>query len=840
MANKKRKESGKVHEVKNENRTDIARKMESYLNGWSGILIFVLFAAALLLYFYSPMVFDKKSPSGVDVIAGVGKTHQVYQWEKDHGEKALWNPYVFGGMPLYHRIGPQTFSLDNILVYLGKLFNLYFLLFIFGGLGVFLLLKYLKIRSYWAFLTGLIFLLWPHFHALIIVGHFMKFRALMYMPWVFWSFLYLLDSASLLSLPLFGIMLAVQMRTQHYQIVFYTLLLMFIVAVFYLITYFKEKQFKKIYKIFGYVTVSFILTLLAVAQPTLIMKEYAPYSTRGGKSIKLNEQQNKAESKGVGLDYAVRWSLAPAEMIDLFIPRFHGGSSLEIYDGNSVPGLAKGRQVGNVYWGQMPFTQSYEFFGIILLLLALIGITVEFNSHLLARALAVTWIIALLLSFGRHFLPFYKLFFMYVPFFDKFRVPMMAVTLLFFMTLLAAAMGMRVLEKALTEEKTRKSVLTMLGVGVVLFVVAVVAYNVSSFVSPAESVRKGDNTIRLYKMLRSEIALKGLINTLFFLITFSLIVYLAMQKKLSLFIAGIVVLVLQMADLFSLDARYFKVHGDFKNVEAVKRGAFRPGELERRLAQDATTYRVLPVGRIMESNNWSYYFQSLGGYSPAKLQTIQNIRENNLNFPVDGRIPINANVLDITNVKYLFIQQQIKHPDYQQLFQDKAKGIYVYEYLHAKPRMFPVKKVIVGMSDREILLKLNDPSFNADSLAFVDAAVDEGITYPDSFSYKIDVFSPNKISGEVYISQTAFVLISEMYYPKWKLQIDGQEQRLYQTDYLVRGAVIPAGKHKFVMYFDDGSFKKAVAVSKVGLWAMYILLSVALYRKFGKNFTVKK
>ena len=82
-----------------------------------------------LLILFKPMAIDRLTPQGVDVLASIGTNHQIKLWQQESGEKALWNPYVFSGMPRYQRIPPVTPSFDTILNLLGRLFNNIFILF---------------------------------------------------------------------------------------------------------------------------------------------------------------------------------------------------------------------------------------------------------------------------------------------------------------------------------------------------------------------------------------------------------------------------------------------------------------------------------------------------------------------------------------------------------------------------------------------------------------------------------------------------------------------------------------------------------------------------------------
>jgi len=65
------------------------------------------------------------------------------------------------------------------------------------------------------------------------------------------------------------------------------------------------------------------LTIIIAAQPFLSIKEYTPYSTRGGNAVNIGHEQKTSEkAKGVSFNYATNWSLSPKEIATFFIPRF--------------------------------------------------------------------------------------------------------------------------------------------------------------------------------------------------------------------------------------------------------------------------------------------------------------------------------------------------------------------------------------------------------------------------------------------------------------------------------------------------------------------------------------
>ena len=44
------------------------------------------------------------------------------------------------------------------------------------------------------------------------------------------------------------------------------------------------------------------------------------------------------------------------------------------------------------------------------------------------------------------------------------------------------------------------------------------------------------------------------------------------------------------------------------------------------------------------------------------------------------------------------------------------------------------------------------------------------------------------------------VAFSEVYYPEWEMQIDGNEQPIMKANYVIRAAYLPAGDHEIKMH----------------------------------------
>jgi uncharacterized membrane protein YfhO len=79
-----------------------------------------------------------------------------------------------------------------------------------------------------------------------------------------------------------------------------------------------------------------------------------------------------------------------------------------------------------------------------------------------------------------------------------------------------------------------------------------------------------------------------------------------------------------------------------------------------------------------------------------------------------------------------------------------------------------------------------------------------------------------------------FAVFSEIYYNLgWKAYIDGKETTIYQSNYVLRGIVIPAGAHEIKFEFRPTSIenaKKASGIASIALWGLLLFAAIKGYQ----------
>jgi len=790
-------------------------------------ILFPVLLTIIMVFLLKPMVIDGLSPQGVDVVASIGANNQVKEFEEESGDRALWNPYLFAGMPRYQRINPVTFSADDILHWLGRLTNNVFIYYLFAALGTYLLLRWLKMRPLVAFLGSLAFVLMPHYKSLYLEGHYTKFRALMMLPWITLTFLYFLEKRTLFAMALFALAFGLQIRTQHYQIVFYSGLLIFSIGVYPILKDALEKNFKR----FGLSTLmvfaAVALAVLMAAQPLFNAREYLPYSKRGKTTINLQQPQkteNLDRDDGVSIEYATQWSTAPEEILTWFVPRIFGGMSGEKYEGDAVSQL-RGRTIPG-YWGEMPFTQSYEYMGVLTLLLALIGIVFNRKKPLII-GLGIFAVFLVLLSFGRHMSWFYSLFYNYVPFFNKFRAPMMSVTVTSFIIALFAAFGLNALRQIFSgngNSKQQKILFACIGSFIALGIVIFLYGQGAEFVKAGESYQA--NVQQLISQARQEMFMDDLLRYFLIVLVAGGLLFAYLKRKVAFGALVLAFIVITLVDLVGIRERVSK---DYIDRDRLERNYFRATPADRFINDDNDLFRILPVEGF-DNNRWAYSHQTVGGYTPIKMYTIEEIVENCIFNGWDQRLPINWNVLEMLNVKYVVMPQAVPHPQLQPAFRDEDQKQFVYRFTDNNARAFFVGQTRVIEDEYDRLRFINSPEFDPDSVAILEQPLTESIAMPDSQKVTVKKFNPNLLSLDVYTDKQSLLVISELHYPPgWHLYIDDREiQAVYKTNHALQSVVIAPGQHSVDLRFEPASYYRNVAYASVSLGIVYLIIAWTL------------
>ncbi len=786
----KKKSAGKTAAIK--------QPTESIFEQKPWIYVILLFLLISILYF--PIAFQKKFPPASDTQQWRGAAERVIEYNKTHHDKALWQPNMFSGMPSYLISLPnQYLYLENITKAVDKVMNWRIFLLFIGGLGMFLLLRFLGLDGFTSFFGAVAFVFSSHWTGLLDIGHNTKFRAIMWIPWVVWGIMYLRKKPGILGLGLASVLMITQLRENHPQISYYLYLFVGLYWIYSLIETFTKKDWGKFILFSVLLLAAFAFMGLAVMNPYLSIQEYGHYTIRGGE-------------KGLDTAYAQGWSFHPLEIISFIIPDFFGG-------------------VNQTYWGWMEFTQIYNYCGLLILVLgffALIG-----KRKKLAWFLWISSILFLIMSFGRHWSWFSNLLLNYLPYFNKFRVPSMLLVITQFCIAVLAALGLaNIIDKFKeNDQKFIKKVQTWLIVVAIVFVIFLVLgkgiFKSLPFTTENEIAQlKQNNTfdqLPQIKAMRLNLLFKSGALSLLFLVVGLGSILLFLKKNITKTVFLVLILIIAFIDVYIYTGK------NLKNVESAKYSmdTFTKRDYDDYLLSDSTNYRIYPLNVGM-NGKWAFYHQTIQGYHGAKLKRYQEVLENNLDAQLRQQ-KINWNLLNMLNVKYVIFPDSLPFFNLYPVFTSNEEQVVVHRNMTVLPRAWFVDSLEVIAKPKDIWDEINSENFSPAKTAIVEEKVD-GVEVPTVRNVTPTGFEMQNLSFETETDKPAFLVVSEVYYPAgWKAFIDGKETKIYPTNYILRGIVVPVGKHKIEMKFAPSSYKLSITLSLIGILLSVLALLIGLF-----------
>jgi len=150
----------------------------------------------------------------------------------------------------------------------------------------------------------------------------------------------------------------------------------------------------------------------------------------------------------------------------------------------------------------------------------------------------------------------------------------------------------------------------------------------------------------------------------------------------------------------------------------------------------------------------------------------------------------------------------------------------LYENLRALPRAWLVPKAQI-VSAEEALRRIHGEGehFDPRKTALIEPNDKAQIAFPQNeFENKAEAriagYEPNRLAIETVADKPATLVLSEISYPGWEATIDGQTTTIFTANYLLRGVVVPEGKHRVEMRYTAPAARRGAIISALTLLAL--------------------
>jgi hypothetical protein len=751
------------------------------------IYLFIIFVIPII-YFWQAL-----SPSnilfGSDwMSAGYALRNFVYYSVKHFHQFPLWNPYVFGGMPVIDAFYGDLFyftTLFRMFIPTHIVWSYSFILHIMiAGFSTYFLLKEMGISKKSSLIGAIVYMTGGCIISQVYPGHDGKVCTSSYLPLLILMTLKAVRTEKFVYFMLFALFYSFSVLGGHLQISYAFGVIYFITVVIYIINLLKRDAKKgKKQLLFFLITALVFLGLIACQYIPVL--SYIKYAVRGASR---------------GYAFSTSWALPTSELTDLIVPQFSG--------------------ILNNYWGENFFKLDNHYMGIlpVLSLVFLFYYRKKWNIYI--KYFIITGVLGILLSLGGH-TPFYRIIYL-IPGFQKFRAPSMFFILVHLSFSILMAFVIQFISDDNEIKKLRKFIYWLMGILTLIFLIVIgtqsgiysALYN--HFRSSYIGLMPQQQVLQKMEIFKRNFPtfISGLTFNFILIIIFSAIfVFLKREKKNYSNYIFMALIVVVFIDTYRINKNYIKTM-PFR--EFIKKSS-----IVSYLSDKGDIGRILPLYWDHSGDDYlmQYQLESVGGAGSNQLKTYQKLigAEHTVMFNPTGLL--DDNVSSLVNAKYIIApvlpEDYSRYPiqtqnlikslrdfiDNDSLKQRIAtiENYNIYKNDRSLERFSMIYNVRGVENDEEAITILKNPLFRVGDSAIVAG----DLNIKEDGKGKIDVikYTPNYIELNVNTTKRGLLLVLNNYYPAWKVRIDGEPVKLYRANYSFQGIDVKPGEHIVKIYF---------------------------------------
>ncbi len=796
--------------------------------------LYSLLAVALLaltaFLFFCPDDIEGNVLQQHDIQQGIANGQEGKAFHEATGETTRWTNSLFGGMPNF-QIAPSYPAGKAI----GWIWNVYTLglpspanLLFAMMAGFFIMCLCFRFKWYNALFASIAWGFSSYFIIIIGAGHIWKFVTLAYIPPTIGGIALCYRGKYLPGAALAALFGALQLQSNHPQMSYYFLFVIFAMVVAWLCSAIREHRIRQWGMATACVIAAGILAVGANSASLYNSYEYSKETVRG-RATDLTPPPG-TETGGMSRSAITAWSYGIDETMSLLIPNVKGGATIKPVAGeSSLLSLADTGKADELslapeelqflsqfpqYFGNQPMTNGPVYVGAFVLLLAILALFTV-NTPMKWALFAVS-ILAILLSWGHNFEAFTDFFIDNFPGYNKFRAVASILVIVEFTIPLLAIMAVRkMLETENYLQRFGMVFYTVFGLGAIVCFLGWVAPSMFGEPYSASEIQQLQqagafsnpqyyNILNAIRETRLSLVSTDSLRSLAFILLGALVIFLYLKgavKNRAVFVCMLTAVML--IDLFSVGKRY--VNSENFTRPALEDVTFNKTAADEAILKDTSNYRVYDVQGLYSARS-SYFHKTIGGYHAAKLTRYNDLLDRQISKG-------NMGVINMLNTKYFLSGEQ-----YERNPGALGNAWFV--------------DTISYVADADSEMAALD-SLDTATAAVADAKFREtlGNAIPKSLGDTIyeTSYAPNALTDSVNSAKGGIAVFSEIYFPwGWTATVDGKETQIGRVNYTLRALRVPAGRHEIRFSFDPKSVRVTNNISIASVSVIYILCAISL------------
>ena len=238
---------------------------------------------------------------------------------------------------------------------------------------------------------------------------------------------------------------------------------------------------------------------------------------------------------------------------------------------------------------------------------------------------------------------------------------------------------------------------------------------------------------------------------------------------------------------------------------------------------------------------------SITDYEPLSLDRVerfygllQGLAPGTRGQPFNGFLTADPSLphfrlLDLLSLRYMVVPQKpprlsaaFEALGWRPVFREAGAEFQILENPEPLARAYVVHAARSVRSESAAWDAIRDPSFDFRKQALIE--IEPDAASPGEFALRheptpatIVRYEPRRVEVEVDCVEPGILVLSDAFYPGWRVRVDGAPQTILRANYLFRGVALEPGRHRVEFYFAPASVRAGAALSGAAALAIAML-----------------
>ncbi len=204
-----------------------------------------------------------------------------------------------------------------------------------------------------------------------------------------------------------------------------------------------------------------------------------------------------------------------------------------------------------------------------------------------------------------------------------------------------------------------------------------------------------------------------------------------------------------------------------------------------------------------------YQLQDIGGiYNPLALTYYSRFR---------SQAHRSSRLYNFLNVKYILLHKKDTVPGGFVPVNDSDPHLTVYLNQHTLPRAQLIYKAHLAPNNEAVWEVLADPNFDPAQEVVLANARPRPLGDATGSRLDISSYKANTVTFQVKLASPAYLVISDVWYPGWRVWVNGKERLLLRANGAFRAIYLPAGEQLVEMKFQPHGWRLGWLLSAISV-----------------------